>query len=156
MKIKRTAKKAVLPKSQLAPEEIDKLADDYNRAKENETRFSKQASQSSEQIKSLAAQFGARSGKRLLLKGSKFVVGYTESDSKPIFDEAKALRVVPKEVLRKCSVTSIDPNKLAQQVELGKFSAKLFATLFTKPSKPTLRLYVTSRQAFDKGLQDEN
>lgn len=146
MKLKLKSVTAKLPAVAVSTSHVDRLALDYKLAKENGAKFAKKAEEASSAIKALAEKSGSRDGKRVVVEGRDYVIGYTEADSQPVFDEAKARRLLSSKLLNKCVRTQIDPSKLAELVELGELDRKTFAKLFSKSTKKTIRLYVGLRR----------
>lgn len=121
--------------------QADELGEAYTTAKEQGGVYKAQADRANESIKALAAAVGVEEGKQQVVRGAKYVVGFTNCDSSPVLNQERARKLLTPEQLKKCQVSVISPELLEKLVASKVVSRQKFLQMMDFP-KGAQKIYV--------------
>ena len=137
----------------------DEWGETYFALKAQSSLIDEQLTGIKEAVKAAASKSGKKfkeAPKSTVIKGTNFVVGFTQPEPSPLINREKALKYLPRSVFQKVKVISIDTRALQREVEAGNLDAKTFAKMVEYPEKaPSPRVLISRRADFERAAHQK-
>lgn len=147
-KIKKKDSKSAKQEAETKAKAADALAVQYMNAQEILHTAGDNRDRVVSNIITFAGQNGEEEGKRKVVNGNNYVVGFSTPESTPDLDYEKLRSVVSKKTLKSIEVTTISAELVEQAVARGDISRKtLMDCLVPSTRKASPRVYVAERKA---------
>lgn len=129
-------------------EKADKLGQTYEDLGDQIEDLKTAKDKTTNEIKTFAAVEGTVDGKKTVVNGKEFTVGFITTDPDKVLDHGKLRRALDTDTWMSITTRIVDEKKLSHAIVKGKIKRKIVAScLVPSPVGPQKRVYVKNKGA---------